>query len=97
MKEQMIKLVKEVGLGVAAFCLMSWLVYVIMTNLIGSIDNLNNDMQKFTSRVEIEHEQGQRQHEKMIAHQEGMLLQQKELIVQQRQVTEALGRINGYR
>ena len=82
MKDFITKQVKEVGLGIAAFCLMSWMVVTITTNMVKSIDKLSDHMTTFTTRVGFEHDK--------------QIEAQKELMIQHKGITKALGRINGY-
>ena len=83
MKDFITQQVKEVGLGIAAFCLMSWMVVTITTGMVKSIDNLSTHMREFTIKVGIEHQNAIEQH--------------KEMIMQQREITSVLGGINGYK
>ncbi len=82
MREFIGKQIKEVGLGIAAFCLMSWMVVTITTNMVASIDTLSLKMIAFTHKVQYEHQI--------------QIEAQKELMTQHRAITAALGRINGY-
>ena len=83
MKDLILQQVREVGLGIAAFCLMSWMVITITTDMVRSIDNVTNKLNIFTARVVLEHQQQTKEHE--------------QLMVQHKGITETLGRINGYK
>ena len=83
MKDFITQQIKEVGLGIAAFCLMSYMVVQITTNMVESIDKMSNKMDVFTERVVREHDY--------------QMQAQKELMSQHKEITAALGRINGYR
>lgn len=82
MKDFITRQVKEVGLGIAAFCLMSWMVVTITNDLSGNLKTLSSSMKEFTARVGFEHQTAIQQRQRMIEAQKG--------------IAETLGRINGY-
>ena len=89
MKDFITQQVKEVGLGIAAFCLMSWMVVTITTDMVKSIDKTNVSIDRFTVRVDSAHEKG-------IENQVRLMEQHKGIMTMQKEITTTLSRINGY-
>ena len=83
MKDLITQQLKEVGLGVGAFMLMSWMVVTLTTGMVKSIDSINEKITDFTVKVGYEHQD--------------QMQAQEELMVQHKEITAALGRINGYK
>ena len=81
-----ISLVKEavnMGLGIGAFGLLTWLVVFIVKRLATAIDKVVLRLEVFTTKVHEEHKESSKQHQ-------GMMEQHGEMI-------KSLGRINGYK
>ena len=79
----MVKTAIDSGLSIGIFALCVWLVVTIVRNLCGTMDKLNINMDKFTDKVESDHQRG--------------IENQKSLMEQHNQMIETLGRINGYK
>ena len=74
---------RDVGLGIGAFALMSWMAVTIVKDISADQKLMIQENQRFQVQVSFEHQQAQEQHKRMIEAQKGIAL--------------TLGRINGYK
>ena len=78
-----VKTAIDSGLSIGIFTLCVWLVTTIVNKLCGTIDRLNNKLDRFTDRVRDEHDRG--------------AINQKALMDQHKDMIATLARINGYK
>ena len=83
-------IIKELGMEIAAFTFMCWVVMYLVKNMVASVEKstetltlLNQSIREFMSKVKDEHADG--------------ISNQKELMAQHKEMIESLGRINGYK